>query len=374
VAYNTTASGSAYQVFAGNIFNMLQVKAANGPPIYSVSDPLAPYLIDMFSGQVGVLGAEDPKRWPTYNDVTILGTVGGYPGAGTGTTANGNFLAQFSIPFEITPGYGALAIGDASLQPQLHFNIQPYGSLLSTGPLVTTPTLTVEVDLNYLAAVDGSEPPGLGTTLQWQQVQANPTVGSGSSMKVQLGRTAGWLTTLILIFRDSAGNATDWGWPGGSSSTVSPFGNPASGGKRLRLYVDGIPIIDEDVNTRMNRMAQQFPGLPRYRLDQSLAGLPIGTQRPPATTVGGAIAGGSIGDVGVGPQGVLAYTFRNSLSQAVLGQADTGETWLPTSPGTLIELEGSPWGSFGNAPGQITALMGCIIPSGGVRRGVGDLG
>lgn len=332
VALATGSPGSAFSAFAGNIFNNIQVRAANGPPIYSVSDPLAPYLIDLFSGQAGILGAADPAKWPSYSAAS----------SATGTAGTGNLLAQFTIPFEITPGYGCIAVGNAALQPQLHFGLQPSSALWSTAP-TTLPGLNVVVDMEYLAAVEGAEPPALGSTLQWTQIQSNPPIGSGSSMKVQLGRMAGWLTTLILIFRDTNGLATDYGWPGGSSSgTGLPFGRPASVNQRLRFYVDGIPVLDEDINTRMNKMYEAYPGL---------------------TVTGNR----------VGPTGVLVYTFRNALSQALLGLADTGEVWIPTSPGSQLEVEGSPWGAF-SGPGQITALVGCIVPAGGIRRGLSDLG
>jgi hypothetical protein len=329
---SSTGALQAFGAFAGNIFTSVEVRAANGPPIYSVSDPLAPYLIDVFSAQDAILQAADPVTWPSYSSIS------------SGSIGTGNFLASFLIPYEITPGYGALAVGNAALQPQVRFSLNTASALYGTAPS-TSPTLNVVVDEEYWAAVDGMEPAALGSTLQWSQVQGNPTVGSGSSMKVQLGKAAGWLTTLILIMRDSSGVASDFGWPGGASSgSAVPWANPAKVNNRIILYIDGIPVLDEDINTRMNKMYAQYPGL--------------------------AV---SASNHRVGPTGVIVYSFKPSISQVNLGQADTGETWIPVSPGSQVEIAGSPWGAF-SGPGQITALMGCIVPSGAVRRGLGDLG
>ena len=79
-----------------------------------------------------------------------------------------------------------------------------------TAPAATIPTLQVICDEFYYD-VDPSnpvEPPGNGSTFQTAVVQGNQTIGSAASTRVQLPRTGGYLTSLILVLRDSAGLRT----------------------------------------------------------------------------------------------------------------------------------------------------------------------
>ncbi len=287
----------------------------------------------MFSGQVGADESADPATFPSYNAIPT----------GTATTAHA-FTGHLRIPFEIShgTGYGTIAAGAANLQPSLHLGIRPSSDIYSTAPS-TLPSITVEVDENYWAAVPGMEPPDLGTSLQWQQLTANPAITSGGTNKITLGKTAGYITTLILIFRDSTGARSDYMLPGGNSTgSLSPFGRAASAGQRIQLWVDSVLVLDEDINERMDNMYLNWPGL----------------------TVTGHR---------VGPTGVLVYTFRNSVSSAVFGP-DTGELWVPSTPGSLIEIGASPWGTFANTPGQLTALIGSIVPGpGGIQQGLSNV-
>ena len=46
------------------------------------------------------------------------------------------------------------------------------------------------------------------------------------------------------------------------------------------------------------------------------------------------------------------------------------EIFLATNPGTQIEVAGYPWGTFTSAPGQLNAVVGQIVPSGALVRGL----
>lgn len=231
-------------------------------------------------------------------------------------TAVGNGNSDLTIPLEGALGYGLLAMGNASALPTLQINIAPSGSIFSAAP-TTLPTVQVTCDIPYYAVSDPSiEPEGLGTTYQWLSVPASPTIGNGASQRVQLPRTAGYLHTLILEMRDSTG------------ARIDGFGT------RIRLYIDGVPIFDETLNERINEMYRQ--------------------------------AGGQI----TRPTGVLCYSWRESISQVNLGLADTNLRSLPVTPGTLIEIECTPWGTVTNAPAVLTAIFGTIVPRGGLVTGL----
>src|SRR6266487_4216049 len=294
-----------------NELAFVQMKDSYGTVVFSGNGFEMGFLVMLYGGQAGVLSAADPTGWPSK----------------TAIDAAGNGRYYFRIPFEIggIGGYGCLAIGNAALQPALHISINTSGSIFSTAP--TTPaTITITVDEAYYAVpvdVPSLEPPALGTTLQWLQMVCNPTVASASSQRVQLPRLGGYLTTLILEARDSSAT------PARSDSIW-----PATGANnRIRLYVDGVPVKDEQIDQRYNEMFVEFPNVTR-------------------------------------PTGVVVYSFKNAEAQVVLGFLDSLEAAVATSPGSLVEVECTPWGTFASGPGVITAIIGQIVPKGQVVYGL----
>lgn len=231
-------------------------------------------------------------------------------------TAQGNGNADLTLPLEGALGYGMLAMGNASALPTVQLNLNTAAGVFSGNP-TTLPTVQVTLDIPYYAVADPSmEPEGLGTTYQWLSVPANPTIGSQASQRVQLPRTAGYLHTLILELRDSTG------------ARIDGFGS------RVRLYIDGVPIFDETFNERVNEMYRQAGGQQTR------------------------------------PTGILVYSWRESISQVNLGLADTNLRSLPVTPGTLIEVECTPWGTITNAPAVLTAVYGTIVPRGNLVTGL----
>jgi hypothetical protein len=71
--------------------------------------------------------------------------------------------------------------------------------------------------------------------------------------------------------------------------------------------------------------------------------------------------------------GVWAWTRKTCLSQESGGLFDTGETWLSTNPGTLIEVEGAPWATIANAPAVLSVLVGQVVPAGSLIQGLPEL-
>ena len=128
------------------------------------------------------------------------------------------------------------------------------------------------------------------------------------------------MDTIILIFRDSTG------------ARVDPY-NTAS---RLQLYVDGVPLIDSTVNEVYNDMWISFGAVAR-------------------------------------PTGVMAFSRKTSLSQQSLGLLDTGEVFLSTNPGTLLEIAQSPWATIANSPGTMSACVGQVVPTGSLIQGLPEL-
>lgn len=314
------------------VVQLLQVKDPMGTPVITGSGYDMLFLAPMFSGQVGILRASDVTLFPTYTPIT----------AGT-QNDTGNFGADLFIPFEGTLAYGTIAVGNASALPTLLVNLQPAASVYGTTSPSTNPTVQVSVDYDYYAVADPSvEPPGLGTTFQWISQAANPTIGSAASQRVQLPRAAGYLHTLILVMRDSTGARID-GY-----------------GTRVRLYVDGVPVYDDSFAAAAG--AARAAGTSSHattRMYMESGG-----------NIGQTVAGANSAVPTLRPTGVLAYSFRESIAQVNLGLADTQLRLPPITPGTLIEIECTPWGTVSNAPAVLTAIYGMVVPRGPLVTGL----
>lgn len=281
------------------------------------------YLVPKYSGQFGVMA-------PSFDPET-LGTTGGgsFSGVATGASADGDFSFATSLPLEFAKAYGVVSMANASLLPTLTLQMAAASAVYSTAPNTTEPTMEWDVDSDFYWLPEGAsvEPPGLGTTCQWVLQNCNPTIGSQSSTTVSLPRLGGFLHTIILVLRDSTGARIE-GW-----------------GSRIRVYVDGVPLLDTRLDTFREDMMIQ------YGIDGTIA----------------------LNSPGGGDTGVLVINRKNSLSQASLGLLDSGESYLSTNPGTLIQIECSPWGTIGNAPATLSAIVGQVVPAGSLVQGLPEL-
>lgn len=286
-----------------NIASLVTLKDAFGTPLIVAPGYHAFYLIPKYGGQFGTQEGRDPSNLPSYQQAQL----------------NGNFQFNSVLGLEFAKAYGVISGANASLLPTLIINLAPL-----TGVYTTVPTgspvvnLTLDSDFYWLPEGVSVMPPGLGTTCQWIFQQCTPTIGSGATTTVQLPRLGGYLNCLILELRDANGNRVD-AWP-----------------QRLRIYVDGVPLIDSDITEIFDDMYIQFQGTSR-------------------------------------PTGVVAISRRTSLAQEDFGLFDSGETYLSTNPGTLIEVQGAPWGSVANPPVQMNAIIGQVVPSGTLVQGLPEM-
>lgn len=231
----------------------------------------------------------------------------------TDLSADGEYRYKLVIPFQLdSSGYGSLASMNASSQPQLSVQFNVAGQVYATPPSATTPGLNVRITERYWGApVDHPQiaPPDVGSSSQWSVAKAQSTVGSNSYQRIVLPRVGTFIHTLILVLRD-ADNERIEAWPETD----------------LTLWVDGVPFFIEPLIERRDIMYQQF----------------------------GVVA----------PDGVLVYSFRDSVQTAV-SFADTYDNLLPTTPATLLEIAGT-FGSISSGPGTITAITGELYPVGGI--------
>jgi len=210
----------------------------------------------------------------------------------------------------------------------LQFNYNSATAVFGSGSSGTYPTIGTQIDTDFYWLPEGTagiEPPGLGTTRQWQVVQANPPVTASASARIQFPRLGGYLDTVVAIMRDSTGARTDGYWP-----------------SRLQWYVDGVPLIDTTMPELYDDMAIQY-------------GLGSGLNNTAR------------------PTGVISFCRKTSLNQQSLGLLDTGEVFLSTNPATLLELNFAPAGAGSNSPATVSCLVGQIVPTGAIIQGLPEL-
>ena len=280
----------------------ITLKDGFGTPVFTGSGFGLLYLDPLVSGQYGLIKASDITTAPSYSAFNATG---------------GNFNVWLPLPLEITPGYGCMSIGNASALPSLTVTLNTTASIYATGPTLA-PSVEVDAEVEYYEVDDPQiEPEGLGTTCQHIEQPCSPPVGGGASMRIQLPHSSGYLRTIILVARDSTG------------ARVEAFGT------RVRLYVDGFPLRDE----QLAQLTDNF-----YQLN------------------GGQVAR---------PTGVIAYSFEESLAQSLnLGTADTLMEALPITPATQIEVECTPWASVGTPPYTVTCIYNIIVPKGQLAIGL----
>ena len=243
------------------------------------------------------------------------------------TTGAGSF--SYSLPLEFTKAYGVLSAANASLLPTLQFNYNSATAVFGSGSSGSYPTISTQVDTDFYWLPEGTagiEPPGLGTTRQWQLVQANPTIAASASARVQFPRLGGYLDTVIAIVRDSTGARTDGYWP-----------------NRIQWYVDGVPLVDTTMTELYDDMAIG------YGFNSGVTGMPTR------------------------PTGTIAFNRKTSLNQQSLGLLDTGEVFLSTNPATLLELNFAPAGAGSNSPATVSCLVGQVVPTGAIIQGLPEL-
>lgn len=286
-----------------NVMALVTLKDAFGTPLIVAPGYEAFYLLPKYGGAFGRGATRDVTNLQSYTPVSTAG----------------NFQFSTQLPFEFTKAYGTISGANASLLPTLTMNLNPASTIYTTPP-TTSPTLGVktEVDFYWLPEGVNVAPPGLGTTRQVVFQQAYPNIGSNSTTSVQFPRLGGYLDFIVMELRDSTGARID-AWP-----------------SQFRLLIDGVPIIDSDINTIFDDMQITFENTSR-------------------------------------PVGVVALSRKTSLSQIDEGLFDTGETFLSTNPGTLIEVQGAPWGTIANAPATLNILVGQVVPSGTLVQGLPEL-
>jgi hypothetical protein len=294
-----------------NVASLVQFKDPFGTLIFSLPS-FELYLVNLFSGGAGCgIGAQAAvANFPSFSAVA------------TGASASGNFSLALALPLEFAKGIGTAPGANASVQPTLQVNLNTSTQFYSTAP-TTPPTITLDVESDFYWLPEGAQiaPPALGTSRQWILQVGNPTFAANSNNRISFPRLGGFLDTLILEIRDSA-NARQAAFPALTN--------------RFVLYIDGVPIEDAPMWKLLDDDFIAFSGLTL-------------------------------------PTGVYVYTRKTSLNQRSEGLLDTSEASISSNPGTLIEVQGQPWGSGGTPPYTLNVIIGQIVPRGRLPQGLPEV-
>jgi hypothetical protein len=348
-----------------NFHQLVQMKDAFGTQLLTGPGFDISYLVPYYSGQFGVDEMRNPANSPQFQPLLI----------GTASTGFGGFQFPTYFPFEFAKGYGVISGANAALLPVLQINLAAYTATVTAGGTIATyPTssLTVDADFYWLPNVP-ADPPGIGTTCQWIYQPCNPPIASAASQLVQLPRLGGYLTGLILDLRNGLGNRTSEGQTGGAGYYASTGLDTGTGWPtRPKIVVDGVPLIDSLFGTiaediAINAMIGAYGG----NTSSATVAATTANTSPlmQSQTTGTAAQNGTT--QAPRPLGTLWISRKTSLAQRDFGLLDTGEIFLSTNPGTQLEIAGYPWGTFlTSAPGQLNAIVGQIVPSGALVRGL----
>lgn len=346
---------------------LVQMKDAFGTQLLTGPGFDISYLVPYYSGQFGTDEMRNPASSPQFQPLLIAAAQ----------TSSGGFQFPTYLPFEFAKGYGVISGANAALLPVLQLNLATAASYLTytftsaaTNP---TSTVTVDADFYWLPNVP-ADPPGIGTTCQWIYQPCNPPIGSSFSGLVQLPRLGGYLTGLILDLRNSLGNRTSEsaaaGYPGFVTAT-SAMDTGTGWPVRPKIVIDGVPLIDSLFGTIVEDMAINAQIGAYAAASASTVTQASTANSNPLFNGTGAGIGANGGTVqSARPLGTLWLSRKTSLAQRDFGLLDTGEIFLSTNPGTQIEIAGYPWGTFTSAPGQLNAVVGQIVPSGALVRGL----
>lgn len=259
------------------------------------------FLLNIYSGQHGFWNASSPAALPSFAAVD----------------ANGNFSFRLRIPLELFDGFCTIPGANSSATPSLTIQLAASAAIFATPPATLQPTFAVTIQESYYPVpLDDPNlaPPDNGSSCQWTQQRVPAMIGSGTTYDLILPPLGSFVTTLIFVARDSTGARVDTVWPSVNNT--------------FEFDVDGVPMWLEEMGSRFDEMFQEF-GVAR-------------------------------------PTGVLVYTFRDSEGPAgPVSDFDSGDGWLPTTPGSLLELRGTAQ-AIGNAPATVDVVSGRVYAAGGI--------
>lgn len=240
---------------------------------------------------------------------------------GPSASTTGSFTVWYYVPIEIVGrnGLGAITNLNAAAAYQLIMALSSSGTIYSTAPATTAPTITVSVFMDcwsqpaahdVLGNMTTQAPPALNTTQFWT-LAGFPLV-SGYN-KIQLTRLGYYIRTLLLIFANTSGARSD---------SVTPA--------TIEVWKDNQPILLQASSLWRQRVQQDY-GYPAAVTDS--------------------VTGAPCQDIGVYP-----VTFADDFGLQPGAELRNG--YLPTLQSTKLEVRGTT-----GAAGTLYVLTNDVAPS-----------
>ena len=208
----TTTSAVASADAPDNIIQSLILRDPLGQPIIQL-DGFGLRMVDIYSGQWGMSGFQDPHVMPSYSAIATTG----------------NFNERLFVPLELdSAAYCALPSLNASAQPNITIQLAAAATVYSTVPTPTTPTLTITCNELFWAAPIGAPdqgPPDVGSSSQWSETVSANAIPTSTYGRLTLPRVGTYIHTLILVSRVTSTGARYDAFPTSD----------------LAVYVDGVP-------------------------------------------------------------------------------------------------------------------------------------
>ena len=299
----TTTAAVAAADAPYNVITQLTLRDASGQPIYPAIDGYGLWLINLYGGQCGQGGRQNPSFLQSFSAVAV----------------SGNFLFKLWVPLEFnSSGYCSLPADNTAELPKLMINLNSAaGGVYTTAPAPTVPTLTVTVEESYWAVPNNMPdlaPFDVGASAQWLLTTSGQNPPSNAYMRVLDQGVGQFVHTKIFVFRDSTGARADL-WP-----------------TSIETWIDQFQYRFERQDSRADLLQKQF----------------------------GLTLTGNNGAAGTRPVGVFAWTWRDSVENEV-SAADDAENILVTTGSTKFEVGGS-WATNANQPAQLSCYTGMIFP------------
>lgn len=310
VAQTGSTSSTTVSTAADSPWNAIQTldfRDAGGQPIYQPYDGFSLFLVNLYSGQCGDGGIQDPRVLPSFSAIS---------------TASGSLAGQFTfkmyIPFQInSSGYCALASDNSAELPKLSILTNGSSTVFGTSnpPSSLGSGYTISAELDYVPVPSnyaGLTPYDDGASAQWWINQSSQNPPSAAAMRVLDQSVGQFVHSKIYVFRD------------GNNARQDVF--PSSD---FSYYVDNYPYISQRfIQDQYDLMAKAYG-----------VGSTVFQARP---------------------TGVIAIPdWRQSVRRSIADDDDL-ERILVTTGSTKLEVGGT-WGTF-TGVGQLTSLTGMVFP------------
>ena len=287
---------------------------------YLFRDPLGQPIINLDGDGLGFVNSFSGQIFLGFG--ARVSDLPSYVGVNTTT---GAYTLNFWVPFELnSAGYCSIPSLSAAAQPTLQMTLNSSAAVYQTTTVTTASVFEIRAYTEFWTVpVNHPElgPPGLGSSAQWNYGIAAQKPANSTNTFVTVPLVGTFIHTLGFQIRDAA------------STPVRQNNWPTTD---LTLRVDGVPIRYETDGNRADEMY----------LNTGTAGIALSAAAASANLT---------------TDGWRAYTFRRSVSQ-LIGQQDTHDLLLYTTPATLLEVGGT-FGSTGTSPDSIYCYLGTLFPN-----------